>query len=427
MLKAIESKSQEQQIRDLSSHNNEPGWMLQKRLAAFDVFNSKQMPDFVYGSNIKMDIGLDFGKIDADLNKTNIKISNSNKNIIIENFSDALKNHESILKEKLMSIVPAADKFTAFHNAFFNNLTFVYVPENTDAKEPIELVYEIGSDSIEHLIVLVEDNSKITLVENSKSSSNNKEFNENNPIKNNNLINRKNSNSTNNNSNENNIFRSRIVEIFIGKNSIVNYEDAQLLNKNSFNFSVKRASVGADSAISWMDCCIGSKTTLSEVTTMLNGCGASAKNYGMFFGSNRQQFGLSARSIHNAPKTFSDILTKGALAGSGKCIYRGLVKIGRNALGSEGHQKEDALLLSANAAASSIPNLEIDNNEVKCTHGASIGRIDREKLFYMMSRGLSEKQSEKEYVKGFFEELMKKIQTMGIRESINKIIEERIG
>ena len=393
MLKAIESKSHEQRIRDLSMHNNEPEWMLQKRLAAFDVFNSKQMPDFVYGSNIKMGIDLDLSQMGiSQLEKSNIHIKNNNKSVIIENFSDALKNHESILKEKLMSLVPAADKFTAFHNAFLNNLTLVYIPENTDAKEPIELTSSINSNSVEHLIIFAEDNVKITFVDTSKSM------------------------------NENKAYRSRIAEIFTGKNSIVNYEDAQLLNENSFNFSVKRASAGADSAISWMDCCIGSKTTLSEVTTLLNGCGASVKNHGIFFGSNQQQFCLSARSIHNAPKTFSDILTKGALAGSGKCIYGGLIKIKENAFGSEGHQKEDVLLLSRNAAAASIPNLEINNNEVKCTHGASIGRIDREKLFYMMSRGLNEKQAEQEYVKGFFEELMKKMQVKNLRDNMYKMI-----
>ncbi len=398
MLKAIESKIQEQHIRDLSGNNNEPEWMLQKRLAAFDVFKGKQMPDFIYGSNIKMDIDLDLEQIyPSQLGKSNIQIKNNNKSVIIEDFNGALKNHESILKEKFMSIVPATDKFTAFHNAFLNNLAFIYAPENTDAKDPIELTSAISANSAEHLIIFAEDNAKITFAGISKSM------------------------------NENKAYRSRIVEIFAGKNSIVNYEDVQLLNENSFNFSVKRASAGADSAISWMDCCIGSKTALSEVTTLLNGCGASAKNHGMFFGGKSQQFGLSARSIHNAPKTFSDILAKGALAGSGKCIYKGLVKINGNAFGSEGHQKEDALLLSGNAAAGSMPNLEIDNNEVKCTHGAGIGRIDREKLFYMMSRGLNRGQAEREYVRGFFEPLMQKMQIKNLRESVNKIIEERIG
>ena len=114
------------------------------------------------------------------------------------------------------------------------------------------------------------------------------------------------------------------------------------------------------------------------------------------------------------------------MTGSGKCLYRGLVKINRNAFGSNGYQKEDTLLLSEEAAADSIPNLEIDNNDVKCTHGASIGRIDREKLFYMKSRGLNEEQATREYVKGFFEPLIQRIQIKDLRDNMHKMIEERM-
>lgn len=394
MVKSTESKSQEQYIRDLSKRNNEPEWMLQKRLAAFDIFKSKQMPNLVYGNNIKAGIDLDLSRMDvSQFRKNSIQIKNNNRGVIIEDFNAALKNHEAVLKEKLMGLVPATDKFSAFHNAFLSNLTFVYVPENTDAKERIELTFAAGSNSAEHLIVFIERNSSISFSAISKSINANKAY------------------------------RSMIVEIFAGRNSTVNYEDAQLLNEASFNFSIKRASAGANSTINWTDCCIGSKTSLSEVTTLLNGCGASAKSRGMFFGSNQQQFCLSARSIHNAPKTVSDILTKGSLTGNGKCIYKGLVKISENAFGSEGRQKEDVLLLSGNASAASIPDLEIDNNEVKCTHGASIGRIGREKLFYMMSRGLNEKQAEQEYVTGFFEPMMQNVQSDGLSENVNKIIE----
>ena len=173
-----------------------------------------------------------------------------------------------------------------------------------------------------------------------------------------------------------------------------------------------------------MDCCFGSKATMSEVTTILQGEGSSTNNHGIFFGNKNQQFDLVANSVHNAPHTVSDIFTKGALTGNGKCLYRGLVKINQNAFGSNGYQKEDTLLLSEDAVADSIPNLEIDNNDVRCTHGASIGRIDREKMFYLQSRGLNEGTATKEYVKGFFEPLIQKIQIKNLRDNMHKMVEE---
>ena len=399
MLKTMEFKNSEQYVRSLSSANNEPEWMLNKRLAAYNIFKEKPMPNFIYGLNINMNIDLDLDNIDVqNLGNSNLKIKNSNDNIIIENFEGMLKNHEDILKEKFMSIVQGNEKFTAFHHAFLNNLTFVYVPKNIEVEEPIELSSTVGSDVIfDHLIVLAEDNTKFTLVENSKSNNKN-----------------------------NDIYRSKIVEIFVGNNSHVNYGNVQLLDQNTFNFTIKKAAIGPNSAINWMDCCLGSKVTLSEVTTLLNGDGAQTNNHGIFFGSNHQQFDLVANSIHNSPHTTSDIFTKGALTGNGRCLYRGLVKINQNAFGSNGYQKEDTLLLSEDAAADSIPNLEIENNDVRCTHGASIGKIDMEKMFYMKSRGLNEEQATREYVKGFFEPLIQKIQIKDLRDNMNKMVEERM-
>ena len=434
MLKIMENKISEHYIKDLSSQNNEPEWLLKKRLASLSIFKEKPMPNFIYGLNISMNIDLNLDNINIEKSgKSNIEIKNNNKDVIIEDFGGMLKNHENILKEKFMSIVNATEKFTSFHNAFLNNLTFIYVPKNIEVKEPIELSSTIDSDVIfDHLIVLAEDNTKLTLVEN----SNNKNNNEKTQLKNNNQINEnkinnnknieKNNDELKNIENNNEVYRSKLVEIFLGNNSKLDYGNVQLLNQNTFNFTIKKASIGTNSVINWMDCCFGSKVTLSEVTTLLNGDGAQTNNHGIFFGSKNQQFDLVANSIHNAPHTVSDIFTKGALTGSSKCLYRGLVKIHKDAPKSNGYQKEDTLLLSKDAAADSIPNLEIDNNDVRCTHGASIGRIDREKMFYLQSRGLNEEQATKEYVKGFFEQLIQKIQIQNLRDNMHKMVETRM-
>ena len=391
---AMESKI----IEKASDKNKEPKWLADKRAAAFDLFRQKPMPNFVYGLNINLSIDLNLGNIGTtDLGKPIRKIINKNDGVEIFEFDGALKNKEHLLKEKLMSCVKAADKFTLFHQAFANNLVLVHIPKNTEAKEPIELISKVNSGVLfDHLIIVAEDNSRIALVEGISSESNEEAY------------------------------VSKIVEIFAGNNAKVDYGNVQMLNKNAFHFTKKKATAGKDALVNWLDCNFGSKITLSEVTTFLDGEGSATNNYGIFFGNESQQLDLVANSIHNSQNTVSDIFTKGALTEKSKCVYRGLVKIQKNASGSNGYQKEDTLLLSPDAAADSIPDLEIENSDVRCTHGASIGRIDREKLFYLKSRGLSEKEATQVYVKGFFEELIQKMKIGKLRDNMHDLIDERM-
>lgn len=385
-------------IEKAPNKNKEPKWLADKRIAAFNLFKQKPMPDFIYGLNINLNIDLNLDNIDTtNLGKPIRKIINKNEDAKIFEFDGALKGNEQLLKEKFMACVKATDKFTLFHQAFVKNGLLIHVPKNTEVKEPIELISKISSKVLfDHLVIVAEDNSRITLVEDIKSESNEEAY------------------------------VSKIVEIFAGNNAKVDYGNLQMLNKKTFHFTRKMAATGKNSMVNWLDCNFGSNIILSEVTTNLNGEGAATNNYGIFFGNESQQFDLVANSMHNAPHTVSDIFTKGALTDKGKCIYRGLVKIEKNAFGSNGYQKEDTLLLSQDAAADSIPNLEIENSDVRCTHGASIGRIDREKLFYLKSRGLNEKEATQVYVKGFFEELIQKMQIEKLRDSMHDLIEERM-
>ena len=395
MLEIMESKT----AKKILNETNEPKWIVEKRLSAYELFKKKPMPNFVYGLNINLSIDLDLEKIQIENSGKPLReIINKNNGIKILELDDALKNNESLLKENFMTkCVPAVNKFTAFHNAFVNNLLLVYVPKNTETKEPVEIITKVNSKVFfDHLIIIADDNSKLTLVEDVKSE------------------------------NDEEAYVSKIVEIFAGNNAKVDYGNLQMLNRKTFNFTIKRASLGKDALINWLDCNFGSNITLSEVTTKLDGEGSATNNYGIFFGNENQQFDLVVNSIHNAPNTVSDIFTKGALTEKAKCIYRGLVKIQRNAAGSNGYQREDTLLLSSDAAADSIPDLEIENSDVRCTHGASIGRIDREKLFYLQSRGLNEKEATQVYVKGFFEELIQKMQIEKLRDNMHELIEERM-
>jgi len=396
MITTIESQDF---VKEQSEKNNEPEWLLRKRLDALSLFNQTIMPNFVYGLSINLNIDLNLSDLDrTKLTTTNKDIVNNNKLVKIFNLKEILENNEDLLKEKFMTkIVPASDKFTAFHQAYANNILIVYIPKNTEVKEPIEIITKISSQVVfDHLIIIVGDNSKVTLFEDLRSE------------------------------NHDETYISKIVEIYVGNNSKVNYGNLQTLNKKSFLFVKKRANVLKDASINWLDCCFGSKTTTSEITSNLDGEGAETNNYGAFFGNENQQFDLVVNSIHNSPHTSSDIFSKGALSDSSKCIYHGLVKIQRNATGSNGYQKADTLLLSPDATADAIPDLEIDNSDVKCSHGATIGRIDKNKLFYLRTRGFNEKEAIKIYIKGFFNELINKMEIKKLKENMNNLIEDKM-
>ena len=166
----------------------------------------------------------------------------------------------------------------------------------------------------------------------------------------------------------------------------------------------------------------------SEATSILNGSGSQTNNYGIFFGAGEQKFDLHSKSIHVGVNTSSDMLTKGALDDSAKAIYRGVLKIHTTAFDSSGYQKEEVILLSEKAEADSIPELRINNNDIKkCTHGASIGQVDPEKLFYLMSRGLERKEAVKSLIEAFFASVCAKMGSEAFTEKITSIVTNKLN
>lgn len=181
-----------------------------------------------------------------------------------------------------------------------------------------------------------------------------------------------------------------------------------------------RAMKGA--TVHWTEVCFGSAYTKSDMYNDLVGDEANGTITVLFNGTGNQKQDFYTASRHLAPYTVSDILTKGVLNKQAKGLSRGLVKIAQNAQGSNGYEKQDMLMLSAEAEADAIPNLEIDNNDVRCTHGSTIGQIDKERLFYLMSRGLSKEEATKKIVEGYFAPVLEHFTDTLIREKLESTI-----
>ncbi len=389
----------ENAVKNLSLKFNEPFWLLNKRLSAFNNFNQLEFPSFKYGLGIFIDVSnLNISNLTPLENKDETIII-SDKKVEVLNFKEALVKYENLIKEYFMTKCTNVDenKFTALHAAFFNNAIFIRIPENTIINKPIQINFNANSNSsLNHMLVIAEKNSKATIIESSKSK------------------------------NEEEQFISQIAEVIVKENANLEYLSVQNYNKSVYNFCRRNAFVEENGIIFWLDCSIGSKFTQSNISTRLEGVNSQSKNQGIVFGDDEQCFDVNNEAIHSFSRTMSNMLTKVVLNDKARTVYRGLIKIKPNAVNCEGYQKDDTILLSENSKADVVPNLEIANNDVKCTHGATISQIDEDKLFYMMSRGLDKKTAKKTIVEGFFDPILIKIQNESLRGEIISSISQRL-
>jgi Fe-S cluster assembly protein SufD len=387
-------------IRTLSANLEEPEWLLSKRMKSLDSFANLEQPSFKYGIGISMDISdLKMDKINP-LKSSNKTIIKNPKEVEVLHFTNALKKHQDLIKEHFMTkiVAPEENKFTALHGAFFDTAILIRIPENANPKEYIEIKSDLTSETkIEHILVIAEKNSNATILETSSSLKSNEQ-----------------------------VFRSQIVEVIVKENANIEYISAQNFSKSVHNFCTKKAHVEKNGSINWMDCQIGGKFTQNIMSTNLYGLGSSSKNYGVIFGDEQQRFDIKNTTEHHFSETISDMATRVVLNDSSKAIYRGLVKINPGAINCEGYQKDDTILLSDNAEADVVPNLEISNNEVKCSHGATVSQVDEDKLFYLTSRGLDEKTAKILIIEGFFHPIIDKLSDSKIKEDIINSISERL-
>lgn len=384
-------------VQEISHRFGESEWLRELRLRAFDEYEKLDYPNFRYGTTIRVDYNeLDLSAIDpiAQVQKAGSSTDNQNNSL-----NAAIKEHPALIKKYLTKVFDfRKNKFAAMHAAFFNSGVFVHAEKGEKKEVRINEVNGSGSN-FWHALVVADEGSELTVVFESES-------NDYNPVQK---------------------FRSSAIEVFAKQNAKVKVITVQNCDKNTFSFEDKAAQLEKDASIEWIDVGLGGVFTNSETVTYLDGTGAQSLNSALFVGDSEQQFNFASDAIHSASNTKSLMSARGVLDGSAKAVYRGLIHIKKDAQNCNGYQKEDVLLLSKNAEADSIPTLEIDNNEVRCSHGATISQIDNEKLFYLMSRGLARKEAEKLVVLGFLLPMLGKINDEDLRETVKEMVVVKLG
>ncbi|MFZ0544748.1 MAG: Fe-S cluster assembly protein SufD [Candidatus Promineifilaceae bacterium] len=321
--------------------------------------------------------------------------------VIFCDMDTAVREHPELVQKYFMTEAVMVDegKFAALHGAMWRGGTFLYVPPNVEAAAPMHsALWAVNGKTYTHTLVVLDTGSKATLIDEYASRTT-----------------------------KNQAFHNGAVELIVGDMANLTYVSLQDFGTNVWQMNHERGRVGRDARLDWVVSVMGTHLAKNFQTVELDGRGSWARMSGLFFGNNRQHFDLDTQQNHNAPDTVSDLLYKGALKDKARSVWQGLIKAQKDSQRIDGFQANRNLLLAKTARADSIPGLEIEADDVRCTHASTVGQIDEREIFYLMSRGIEREMAVKMLVEGFFAPVMERIPIEGVRARIAARIIEKVG
>ncbi len=321
--------------------------------------------------------------------------------VIFTDFFTAAKKYPDLVKKHLGKVVATSEgKFAALAETLADYGLFVYVPKGAALELPLHSVaWLTGGAHFGRVLIVVDDGASATVVHETASPENAAAA----------------------------ALHAATVEVKVGKNAHLTFVELQSLGKNVWNFTHERVRVGANSKVDWIFVAQGTRLTKNFSEIDLDGQGATGKMSGYYFSDGEQHLDHDTQQNHNAPLTTSDLLFKGALKDKSRSVWQGMIYVAPGAQKTDGYQANRNLVLSPQARADSIPGLEILADDVRCTHGATVGQLEEEHIFYLMARGMSRRESERLVVDGFFDPILQRIPFEGVRERLKRSIEAKMG
>ena len=416
-------------VKSLSASFNEPNWLTEARLAAFREFvtlppeknplYTKYVSTFNFSlDQFKMTKGrtkLDFRSFFKDFltgNESDIILQGNetqvhselrddlfSKGVRLTSFHDALREDEALVRKLVQGrlVKSESDKFAAFVNAFFNSGTLVRVPGGVVLDRPLRrmLLLDAPTTSIvDQTFILAGEQSKLVFLEElySKGAAA--------PA----LV-------------------ASTTEVRAEPGSHVDFSSIQLLDEQVFHVSNRAIETSNDARATVSSLSLGAAVSRSRMNFLLDGRGSFAEGFEIFFTDAKQRYDFETNLIHNSPDSTGSTQARGVLKGESQSIFKGMIKIVNAAKNSRSYLAHHAMLLERTAKSDAVPSLEIDNNEVRATHSASVAQIDDEQLFYLMARGLSHDEARKMVVLGFFEPVLSRVPIEQTREGARFMIE----
>lgn len=339
------------------------------------------------------------GQIVLSPSKTTIELSKAiaKQGVVFTDFATAAKKHPELLKKVLGKVVkPGEGKFAAMAAALASRGVLLYVPKGVNVEEPLHSVLwgpGGGLAYFSHLLAWVEDGASVTYVHEAASPTDDTQT-----------------------------LHAGIVELHVGDEANLRFVELQSWGEHVWNFSHERASIQRGANLDWIFGALGSRLTKNFSEINLDGEGSSARMSGFYFTDGQQHLDHDTQQNHLAPHTTSDLLFKGALEDKSRSVWQGMIHVAPGAQRTDGYQANRNLVLSRHAHADSIPGLEIQADDVRCTHGATVGKIDDTELFYLRSRGIPARDARRLIVEGFFDPIMQRIPFEGVRNRFQQAI-----
>ncbi|GAC1308216.1 MAG: Fe-S cluster assembly protein SufB [Vulcanimicrobiaceae bacterium] len=425
-------------VERISAMKNEPDWMLQFRLKAYETFRSKPMPE--WGDKALLEeINFDdiryfvkagdraevsWDDVPADIKKTfdrlgipeaerkflsgvsaqyesevvyhSVREDLTRDGVIFCDMDTALRDHPEIVEKYLATVIPVGDnKFAALNSSVWSGGSFVYVPPGVEVKTPLQAYFRINTENMgqfERTLIIADKGSKVHYIEGCTAP----QF------------------STAS-------LHSAVVELIAMEGASIRYTTIQNWYRNIFNLVTKRAVAHKNATVEWVDGNIGSRLTMKYPAIYLMGEGARGEILSMAFAGEGQHQDAGAKMIHAAPNTTSVVTNKSVSAHGGKTTYRGLVEIFPGAVGAKTRVKCDALIMDELSSSDTKPTMKIDEQYATVEHEASVSKIGEEQLFYAMSRGLSEADATAMIVNGFFDFFVKEL-PMEYAVELNRLV-----
>jgi Fe-S cluster assembly protein SufB len=412
----------EEVVRDISQRKHDPAWMLDFRLQALDVYNHMPMPTWgpklseldmdkivtYVQPNAKMtgnwkdvpeDIKDTFDRLgipeaekkslagvgaqyDSEVVYHSIQSSLTKQGVIYTDMETALREHEDIVQEYFMKLVPPKDhKFAALHGAVWSGGSFVYVPEGVQVKIPLQSYFRLnaaGAGQFEHTLIIVEKGASLHFIEGCSAPK---------------------YNVTN--------LHAGCVELFVKEGARLRYSTIENWSRNMMNLNTKRALVEKDGVMEWVSGSFGSHVSCLYPCTILHGEHATCDFTGVTFASKGQNLDTGASVIHAAPHTSANINTRTISKAGGQATYRSAVKVTKNAPYAKCSVNCESLMLDDESRSDTLPVMDVEGDEADIGHEAKIGRISDEAVFYLTSRGISEEEARAMIVRGFVEPIAK--------------------
>ena len=425
----------QQALDELITRRDEPEWMRQRRLDAWKTYQAMPMPtrqDEEWRRTDLRRLKLDDYETEtaaAHAGETLVPAAERNeafagflglrnaqpveyqvsdeakaRGVIFCDLATAIREHGDLVREHFMTeAVKAGDtKFTALHGAFWQNGVFIYVPRGVALEQPLRAIISAdlqGKSSLSHTLIILDEGSEAIFAEDFISDEGDRQG-----------------------------FSSRVLEIITRQGAKLRYIGTQRWGRTVYDFHDERAVLGRDAQVTLQTIELGSQLSKGRVESLMQGDGGHAKLLGLYIEDGKQHLDRYTLQDHVGANCVSDLLFKGVLTDEARSVFSGMIRVHPTGKGTAAYQQNRNLLLSRHARADSIPNLEIGANDIiGCSHGATVGKVDEEQLFYLMCRGLSRLDATHLIVEGFVDPIINEAPIASLRDSLRAEIRERVS